>query len=289
MSLISLVRAAKYIWRAFIETANLVALFPILLLTAWLTQSQHLIFVGVVLELLYLLVAYISAAYKHRLESRSQARPRNQALLLISVAGLVIILFFGFGKHLLSHRFFKFNHVQGWEAGALSWTGLFLLYYLAKLIKPSGDHATSAGTRDLAIDKSLVSIFSVAGALLIWRAWNSMNNPLLHMVYVLLISLCLFGIDFRLSRVYPESTEKTIFRLVDAPMIVAFCVLIAYLWVHPDTEHPEAFVSGVVAFELLISNVIFVVTEYEILKREDSPLPLFTHQAGAGSPGGPTS
>jgi hypothetical protein len=55
-------------------------------------------------------------------------------------------------------------------------------------------------------------------------------------------------------------------------MVTVFGVFLLYLWRHPDTEHPETFVSGVVACALLFSNVIFIATEFEFLQ----PPPLST-------------
>ncbi len=54
------------------------------------------------------------------------------SLLVVTVAGFVIILFFGFGKHLLSHPLPFLTHAAGWDIGALTWTGFFLLYYTGK-------------------------------------------------------------------------------------------------------------------------------------------------------------
>jgi hypothetical protein len=66
----------------------------------------------------------------------------------------------------------------------------------------------------------------------------------------------------------PEEQNRSKASLfgADVPMVVAFSVLMAYLWWHHDTENPDVFVSGVVACQLLISNAVFVVTEFGLLR-----------------------
>lgn len=245
------------------ETANLVSL-TILALASVLTSDWLLLSIGLGVELSYLLWASFSAHYRKRLESWAHSGKRgvtwlDRILFIVTVAGFVIIVFFGFGKHLLSHPWPSLTHAGGWEAGALAWTSLFLIYYLIKF----------PFTRVGIVDK--VIIFIALGTLpLIYRAWTSMGRPLEHVIWVLAIGWCFFVIDLLISWKHPDREEKNLsrssFYWADIPMVVAFTTLLIYLLIHRDIEHPDVFVSGVVACQLLISNAVFIVMEFGLLR-----------------------
>jgi len=246
---------------AFLESANLVAL-SILVVPSILTQDSLLIILGMALEAVYLTCATWSSNFEKRLQARLQhdIDPLDRVLLVVCVAGFVAILFFGFGKHLLSHPRPYLTHAEGWEAGAIIWTGLFLFYYFAKFNLPG----------NMLWNKLIIIVFSVAGWKLLDLAWHSMKSPLIHVFWVFLISACFLIIDFVIWKKHPLPKEqhlsKTSFYWADVPMVIAFIVLLGYLWMHKDTENPEVFVSGVVACQLLISNSIFVVMEFGLLR-----------------------
>src|SRR5438105_11009587 len=118
------------------ETANLV-LLTILLVASGLTLDWMLLVVGMTVELVYLCWASFSSRYTKRLESRTQSVVSEDPfldglLLVVTVAGFVVIFFFGFGKHLLSHPWPYLTHAEGWDVGAITWTGFFLVYYIWK-------------------------------------------------------------------------------------------------------------------------------------------------------------
>src|SRR5256885_1323192 len=101
----------KRAWKAFSETANLVAL-SIVLVPGLLTLDPWLLGGGTAFEFGYLVIAtFGSRSYLRRFESRQKSSkdtdPLDPALLIVSVIGAIIIMFFGFfGKHLLSYRLF---------------------------------------------------------------------------------------------------------------------------------------------------------------------------------------
>jgi hypothetical protein len=247
------------------ETANLVSFFSILIVASFLTFDWVLLGAGLVLETGYLCWACLSQKYRMRLESREQSGKLaidflDRVLLVVSAAGLVVIVFFGFGKHLLSHPWPNFTHAEGWEAGAIIWTWTFLLYYMVKF------HSTE----NQAVDSFIKVLFSVGSTVLLLLAWFSMKRPTEHVIYVWLIGVCFLVIDSLVVRFHPEPKERELSRAsrkwADWPMVIAFGVLFLYLKAHPDTEYPEAFVSGVVACQLLISNSVFVVMEFGLLR-----------------------
>jgi hypothetical protein len=276
----------KRLSAAFLETANLVAL-TIIVVASFLTGDVPLVLVGAGMEVAYLIWKFLSAPYRTRIESRAgkpdqkpldrwllaltartfstssdkpSVKPLDCWLLIVTVAGFVVILFFGFGKHLLTHRWYYLTHAQGWEAGAIGWTGLFLVYYLFKV----------KDTKYPNVNRAIIILIAGFGYPLVEGLKNSMQKPIEHVAYVLAIGACFLVIDLLVVIFHHVDDEKnrSLASLVgaDIPMLVAFTVLLLYLWVHGDAEEREVFVSGVVAFQLLFSNAVFVVTEFALLR-----------------------
>ena len=250
------------------ETVNVVAA-TILGVAALLTRDPYLLGVGVGAEIIYLVCVSISPQYEERLQRRRIELPQGVYgldlwLVFVTAAGVTVILFFGFGKHLLSHPWPKMTHAGGWEAGALCWTLAFLVYYAPKFFVGAGGKFSP-----------LVVPSVVTGFLLVYfwfKAWYSVGQtrPLEHVVYVLLISVCLTFLDWVAWKKHILEKERVLshasLRWADAPMLVAFLTLLLYLWAHHDAEHEDVFVSGVISCQLVISNVIFVVMEFGFLK-----------------------
>jgi hypothetical protein len=250
--------------RAFLETVNLVTLAT-LIVASFLTADWMLFGMGIFMELLYLGWRSRSPHYREQLDMRAQSGkldvdPLDPMLLVVTVTGFVIILFFGFGKHLLNHRFPNLTHAEGWEAGAIVWTGLFLLYYLVKF----------RVTGNFFIDKFVIVIVTTGGTLLLILAWRSMGKWADHIPFVLLIGICFLLIDGLSARFHKDEREKTLSRnslwWADVPMVFSLLVLWIYLLMHRDTENPDVFVSGVISCQLLISNAAFVVMEFGLLQ-----------------------
>lgn len=250
--------------RAIVETANLVAL-AILCVASFLTIDWVLFGVGIALEATYLGWRSRSPHYRRQLELRAESGkpdldPLDPLLLVVTVTGFVVILFFGFGKHLLNHRFPDLTHAEGWEAGAIVWTGLFLLYYLVKF----------RATGNFIVDKFVIVIIAFLGAVLLILAWSSMGRWADHIPFVMAIGFCFLIIDGLSMLFHPDEKEKMLSRnslwWADVPMVFAFAVLWGYLLMHRDTENPDVFVSGVISCQLLISNAAFVVMEFGLLQ-----------------------
>jgi hypothetical protein len=251
-------------FRAFVETANLVAL-GILGVASYLTIDWMLFGIGIAVEIVYLGWRSRSPRYRTQLELQAQSGkpdvdPLDPMLLVVTVTGFVVILFFGFGKHLLNHRFPNLTHAEGWEAGAIVWTGLFLLYYLVKF----------RVTGNFFVDKFVIVIIAFIGAVLLIFAWSSMGRWADHIPFVMAIGVCFLIIDLLSMLFHTEKKERMLSRnslwWADVPMVFAFGVLWAYLLTHRDTENPDVFVSGVISCQLLISNAAFVVMEFGLLQ-----------------------
>lgn len=245
--------------QAFRETTNLVVL-TVVLWVALLTADLLLLGVAVTIEAAYLYSGCRMVRIRTLLQSRPVVTLLDQVLLLVSVSGFVVILFFGFGKHLLSHPFPELTHAGGWEAGALIWTALFLAYYLVKF----------SFTGKIVLDKFVVVVLAGLSGWLITQAWRSMATPIEHVFYVLSIGACFFVIDLLLWKQHPSENEQQLSRAsfwwADTPMVAAFTILLCYLSCHRDVEYPEVFVSGVVSCQLLISNVVFIAMEFGLLQ-----------------------
>jgi hypothetical protein len=255
--------------RAFLETVNLVSL-AILSVASFLTADWALFGIGIVVELFYLVWRSKSPHYRKQLESRAQSgkldvNPLDPMLLVVTVTGFVSILFFGFGKHLLNHRFPDLTHAEGWEAGAIVWTGLFLLYYLVKF----------RVTGNFFLDKLVIVLVAFLGAVLLILAWRSMGRWAEHIPFVLSIGICFLVIDGLSSLFHEDPKEKMLSRnslwWADVPMVFSLFVLWIYLLMHRDTENPDVFVSGVISCQLLISNAAFVVMEFGLLEPPSGP------------------
>jgi len=276
----------KCFFGALRETANVISL-TILLAVCLFTSDWPLLKVGIEIEVVYLVLALVLtrewflsyhvlpyrarlllSRYKARLETPRRSRTLgenfilDQVLLIVTIAGAVLIMFFGFGKHLLTYRWYDLTHAAGWEAGAIGWTGLFLIYYLFK-IPP---------TRSVTVDKLIfVALVGINLFLMLQAVKTIGDKPLKHIPYVLGIAACFLITDLMSSIFRDEDDiEKPRSRAslywADFPMVFAFIVLFIYLWVHSDTEAPEVFVAGVIACQLLISNAVFIVMEFGLLQ-----------------------
>ena len=251
-------------FRAFVETANLVAL-ALLCVASYLTNDWLLFGIGIAIELVYLVWRSRSPHYRTQLEERAQSGrrvgdPLDALLVVITITGFLVILFFGFGKHLLDRRFPYLTHAEGWEAGAIVWTGLFFFFYLVKL----------RATDSVFVDKFVVVIIAFVGTGLLVLAWNSMGRWATHIPFVMGIGLCFLIMDWLGMRFHPEKIERMVSRnsliWAHVPMIITLSVLWAYLLMHRDTENPEVLVPGLISCQLLISNTAFVVMELGLLQ-----------------------
>lgn len=249
--------------KAILETANLSAL-TVLITAFLLTFDPYLLGCGFGLEILYLIWAHKSTRYQERLNARSGkpvVKVLDRVLLVVTVAGFVVIFFFGFGKHLLNHKLPYLTHAQGWEAGAIGWTTLFLFYYLAKF--------RASGKVDVHILAML--IIGISYVVLLGLACYTLyvGEPRLHVVCVMLIGGCFCLIDSLSMKHHEDDYERKLsrasLRWADIPMVASVFVLLVYLLIHRDAEAPEVFVSGVISCQLLISNAVFVVMEFGLL------------------------
>jgi hypothetical protein len=267
------------------RTAN-IAILTILVAASIVTTDRLLMEVGLALEAIYLF-AYVFWPAKYRRQAKLVvstdsgagseslmqyllAPPKKRradfldgVLVVVTLIGFVVIGFFGFGKHLLTNPWPYLTHAEGWDMGALIWTGFFLLYYTWKFPL----------TNVRMVDKAIISIIGWGSLPLIFAAALTMKQPIWHVFYVWLIGVVFFSIDLLLWKRHPVREERELSRTTliwaDTPVVVSFAILLLYCIYHRDTEH-EVFVSGIVSCQLLISNAVFIVTEFGLLQSPES-------------------
>ncbi|MEK6409795.1 MAG: hypothetical protein AABN34_22955 [Acidobacteriota bacterium] len=207
-----------------------------------------------------------------RPEAKQIDKERPDLWLSITIgAGAVIIIIFGFFMHLLKMLGWNLQHSESWEVGALSWTALFVVYYFLtlKLAKKDGPDKT------IMLFLLLIVAFTViAGiSLLLWP------NHYWHAFSVTMVGTFLMLTDRLLAKYHRSPTDRRAFRLsyllAGVPMVIAYLVLDAYVvgdWLvhrillHTEVENPEVFFSGAISFQLLVSNVIFVLIQKGVIE-----------------------
>jgi hypothetical protein len=269
----------------FGNTINLLALTMVL--TAWfLTFDPILLGIAGAAELVYLVVAFRSRRLAARFAWQAQLMEESKAanndpvldrlLLWVAAAGFATVIFFGFGTHLLNHRWPDLTHAEGWEAGAIAWTGIFAVYYIGKFGRFGKVWAVFFG-------------LCIAGviALFLWQALSTMSRPftLEHFRWIGLIVFLLAFIDGGMAWKHPDSRERRLSRAsflsADVPSVTAFTILSLYLSAHPDAESRDIFVAGVIACQVLFSNAVFMMMEFEFFTS-----PGGTPRGNGGSPSG---
>ena len=258
----SLLNWLRRVKASFLGTANLLAL-TIVAWSAFLTWDKYLAAAGVLVELIFL--ACVTLFRKDR---SSSAKPRPKGidlwLLFVTISGFVVILFFGFGKMLLTPRWLSLSHAQGWEFGAIAWTGLFFTYYTFKFKK----------TKHPARYQVINSIAVICFITLLIMLYLTMENPVLHVTWVLLAGVCFLILDlvlvFEIDPAQDQDDEinRSLASLVgaDVPMVATLTLLLLYLLIYYDADSRDVFVSGVIACQLLFSNAVFVATEFAWLQ-----------------------
>jgi hypothetical protein len=226
-------------------------------------------------------------AKKARTEAKQRAeRNKNLALNAMIVSGVVIIITFGLGTDwfdalklnaLFGHLGFDLrHHWKSWEFGALSWTLLFVVYYFITVELDTKKHRAMVRVSLILLFVSTV----VAVASLLY-----MERPFVHVISITGVGLFLMSTDGLLAQYLTPGTRKTefwdSFWIAGVPTVSAYFVLLIYLGLDSlhnkpsKIENPEIFISGAISFQLLASNVIFVILQKgwlrKTLKRRDSP------------------
>jgi hypothetical protein len=238
-------------WQPFKLSPNLV-ITAIAVPAGLLTLDWWLLGIYAALEILYLIAAPSMPSVMNRDESLD---PLDIALMVVLVSGSVVILIFGFGKHLLTRLWPGLTHAQGWEIGAIIWTGISLIYYFCKV-----------RTGNSRIDKGINACVFLACTPLLFGAALTLTKPQWHLICILAISILLLVTDYAISRYHYLEKEQWLSRqsvlFADIPAVTAFLVLLIFMSAHRDAENTEAFLGGAISLQLIMSNAMFVIQEF---------------------------
>ena len=105
-----------------------------------------------------------------------------------------------------------------------------------------------------------------------------LNRPLLHVLSVTVVGATLMVTDGLLARGLRPGREKKEYRdsfwIAGVPTVFAYLVLVVYLvsgtlyqGLAQKDEAPEIFMSGAISFQLLASNIVFVILQKGWLRR----------------------
>jgi cation transport ATPase len=217
--------------------------------------------------------------------NRTENNNKDRWLNITIVAGAIIIFVFGYGLHLFQYLGIKTNlqHWESWELGALLWTVLFILYYFATL------KLVNKNKTDKVIIVFLFLVFILTGSawasLLYWHSWHNQFSVYIHVFSVTGIGTFLMLIDRLVSKYHHNAQDKKAFResflLAGVPTVIAYAALDLYLitdglvwhrWIlHTPPENQEVFLSGAISFQLLVSNVIFVLIQKGTIHKVTAP------------------
>jgi hypothetical protein len=249
----------------FLEPVNLICLV-IVAMAAFLTWDGWLALSGLMGEVAYVLLAWKAKWAQKLQEKRSDLDRLNVALLVVGISGAMIILFAGFFKHLLSNPIPGLTHSQTWQFCAVIWTILFLIYYFFKWKMAANQHWVAVSLF-LAFACLLASLFAVKSHWS-WRYFH-LSSEYLHVILVAWGTLFILLADLLLWKKGVDKGEsirsRQSFLIADLPVLVAFVVLLACLLHDRDSEYPDVFLGGAVSFQLVLSNILFIVTEFNLL------------------------
>ncbi len=96
-----------------------------------------------------------------------------------------------------------------------------------------------------------------------------LSSEYLHVFLIALGTFFMLLIDFVLWKKGGDRDESSrsrqSFWIADVPVFVAFGVLLVCLLRDTGNEHPDVFFAGAVSFQLVLSNILFIGTEFNLL------------------------
>jgi hypothetical protein len=187
----------------------------------------------------------------------------------MAVSGAMLIFCFGFGAdwgwmqslavHVLGTQL---SHSESWELGAITWSLLFGgYYYLTFPFLP----------RDR-INRLVLLLLSLGTVTLCGAAGYSIHSPM-HFVFVLAIGILFCMTDFILFWWHSGIRRKMFLEtlwVADAPMISGLLTLFCFQIYHRHlarTVEMEVFLAGAISFQLIVSNVVFILSQFGIFRR----------------------
>ena len=189
---------------------------------------------------------------------------RRLDLLLMTLAGILIVVLLIVKMDSLNDYFgVAFEHSEWWEVGSILWTALFVIYYFLRLRL----------TGKVGVDKLVFALLllGIVGSTVGAFAYLQSHHYRAHFLCVAGISCLFLIIDTLLYRHHTNHEYKTDYLqsclLADGPESFALALLGIYLFLHwGHVSTLEAFLSGAISFQLLASNVIFVLIQAGVVR-----------------------
>lgn len=191
------------------------------------------------------------------------------ALWIMVGTGIVIIVLLAvFAEELTDpHGLLRGYHCRAiwevWELGAILWSMIFAIYYVV-------DYSMDGSQ---GFDKAVLCILLLASAIIPGAAIYFLigrYRPLIPVALAVALNLIYFGLDLVLATYHSSEDKRRAYResffLADAPIVVSNLVFFVWLLYHLHMPEWIAFASGLVAFQLLSCNCIFVITQAGLIR-----------------------
>src|SRR5262249_31902654 len=190
-------------------------------------------------------------------------------LWLMAVSGALLIFCFGFGadwkwmKQLVYEVLgMQLTHSESWELGAITWSLLFGGYYYLTFPFLPKDR----------VNRLILLALSVGTVTLCAAAGYSLRRPV-HFTFVLAIGILFCVIDFILFWWHIGERHKMFLEtlwVADAPMIAGLLTLFCFQIYSKhvvETSEMQIFLAGAISFQLIVSNVVFILSQFGIFRR----------------------
>jgi hypothetical protein len=193
-------------------------------------------------------------------------------LWIMTVSGALLIFSFGFGSDWnwmkqLDIRVLgtQLTATESWELGAITWSLMFGAYYYFTFPSAPKDR----------INRLVAALLSLGTVALCGLAAYSLhtNNIPFHFRYVAAIGFLFCLTDFILFLCHTGDRRKMFLEslwVADAPMIVGLVTLLFFQIYHKDqrqAQEMQTFLAGAISFQLIVSNVVFILCQFGVLRR----------------------
>jgi len=158
----------------------------------------------------------------------------------------MVAQFFHTNAYHLVFRVWTFNQHQIWELWAIIQATAISVLLFFEIPEKQGIRVAIAGS-------FLIALTSVGAIHALGTAAKSSYQVLLIMIAVLM--LCE---DFYLHKKFAAPSAKDIIIFIDIPVFVSLVIVNLYVSFPVRAEH-EPFLSGAVAFELVMANLVIVI------------------------------
>jgi hypothetical protein len=199
----------------------------------------------------------------------------HSGLWVMTVSGALLIFCFGFGGDWNWMRVLVTRTIgvsltpsESWELGAITWSLLFGAYYYFTFPFLPADR----------VNRVLLAVLSLGTvALCTAAAYSLHNHSLQHFRYVSAIGFLFCLTDFILFWWHQGDRRKMFLEslwVADAPMIAGLAILLAFQIYHRDHGpgwEMQTFLAGAISFQLIVSNVVFILCQFGVLRRIWSP------------------